>query len=381
MAVHTDDRHVLMISKPVVPPWHDSGKNLVRDLVRAGQRYRYHAMVTDNAHRLNPQVIYEPVYKSRGSYAPGLRQNLAVLKRLLTRDTIPLYHFFFAPNPKSSGMARWVLRMKKRRSVHTICSVPKDFSTVDGCLFADIVVALSQDTCDKLRAVTRRKVVHIPPCIPAGPPMEALRKRNALATLGLATDRPMVLFAGDYQFSNAARICCQALPEILGRTNAEFIFACRIKQEASRLLEAEIKAEVDALGLGDRVHFFNEVEDMEALAAAVTLNVMPTDSLYAKMDLPLVLLESLREGVPIVVSEHGPLPELCSEEEVGRVVPVNDHTAFTEAVVELLSKEGLRWEMGRSARRLVQTKYSPRAVSNAYEALYDELLGNTPEPE
>ena len=364
-----------MISKPIVPPWHDSGKNLVRDLASAGERYQYHVMAVKGAVPPGPNCVVEPVYSSAGIYAAGIKQNSKVLMRLLRPDRLPVYHFFFAPNRLTSTAARYILALKKRRrTVHTICSVPASFEGIDDLLFAERIVVLSRHTKSLFEAHTRRPVLHIPPCVPVREPVDDQRKLRVLETLGLPAG-PTVLFAGDYEFSEAAAVCLRALPEILGSTDARFVFACRIKREPSREIEARIKAEVQAMGLGDRVSFCNEVDDMEALAASATVHVLPADSLYAKMDIPLVLLESLREGVPVVVSDHGPLAELAAGGG-GVATPTGDHRACAAAVVDLLGNAEKREEMASQGQRLVQSTYSPAAVSARYEELYDELLSS-----
>ena len=363
---------ILLVSKPVVPPWNDSGKNLVRDIAAAGQRYDYRIMATRGAVAPGPRAKVDAVYSAAGLYSPGLKQNLAVLLRLLKPDRQRVYHFFFAPNPKTSKMARTVLRLKRRRAVHTICSVPATFEGIKSLMFAHRIVALSEHTRGLLESHGVENVVHIPPCIPAADPMPAARKEAVVSALQLPA-RPLVVFPGDYQFSSAARICADALPSIVEKTDAHFVFACRIKQEQSRQIESGIRGLVTEAGVENRVSFFNEVDDMEALAAAAALVVLPADSLYAKMDIPLVLLEALREEVPIVVSDHGPLAELVSQ-PVGVAAPVGNANAFADAVSGLLGNPDRRRDMGKKGRELVLDRYTPETVSARYEKLYDELL-------
>jgi glycosyltransferase involved in cell wall biosynthesis len=357
----------------MVPPWTDSGKNLARDIAAAGERYQYHVLGTSDAKPPGPNCVVEPIYSESGVYAAGIKQNIPVFKRLLRPDRLPLYHFFFAPNKRTSQVARTVLFFKRRKSIHTICSVPKDFGNIDSLLFSDVVVALSRDTQRKLEERSGRRILQIPPCVPIDAPVSGERKRAALTSLALPADRPLVLFAGDLEFGNAATICVAALDRILTRTVAHFVFACRLKTELAREAEAGIRAEVEGQSWAARVHFHNEVEDMEALAAAVTLNVLPADTLYAKMDIPLVLLESLREGVPVVVSDHGPLSELL-DRDVGAKVSTGNADEFAQAVTTLLADEGALRIKGESGRKMVQEVYAPKIVGAAYERIYDELL-------
>ncbi|MBM4372072.1 MAG: glycosyltransferase [Deltaproteobacteria bacterium] len=122
-----------------------------------------------------------------------------------------------------------------------------------------------------------------------------------------------------------------------------------------------------------RVHFFNELERMEDLVAAATVQVLPAESLFAKMDIPLVLLESLREEVPVVIADVLPLAELL-ERPVGLAVSPAAPARLAEAVLTLLDSPGLRADMGREGRSLVRRVYDARGVAAAYGRLYDELL-------
>ena len=366
-------RDILLVSKPIVPPWNDSGKNIVRDLAASGIRYTYRVMGDRGALPPGPSAMVERVYSTSGAFAPGLRQNLSVLRRLLTPDRVPLYHFFFAPNPRTSAVARMVLKLKRRKVVHTICSTPATPETVSELMFADQIVALSKHTAKLLKMHGVDNVVHIPPCVPLTPAVSAERKERVRNELGLPQAR-YVVFPGDYEFSNAARVCVEALPIICTVPDVHFVFACRIKRPPSLEAERIIKDRVKELGLEQRVTFVNQVADMEALVAAATLTVLPADSLYAKMDIPLVLLESLREGVPIVVSDHGPLPELV-ESAVGVSVPSNKVEPFGQAVLKLMNSLQTLADMGAAGQDLVRTTYSPDTMARRYEALYDELIG------
>lgn len=366
-------RGVLFVSKPLTPPWHDSGKNLARDLACGLVEWDVHVMAQKSAAPLAPHVTSEPVYGSAGTYAAGLRQNLAPLLRLLQPDSLPIYHFFFAPNPKTSMAAKAVLALKRRKSVHTLCSVPAEFHGIRKLLFADKVVALSQDTRRKLEQAGVHDVEVIPPCVPLTAPVSAQRKEKARQLAGVPAQAQLVLFAGDYEFSTASRTCTNALPVLLQSGDAHFVFACRVKREPSREVEARIRSEVQAMPVAPKVHFLNEVDDMEALVAASTVQVMPVDSLYAKMDIPLVLLESLREGVPIVVADYGPLRELM-EHDVGLSVPAGSAAALAEAVSTVLKDETRRLEFGQRGREVVARHYSPDVMARKYATLYNDIL-------
>ena len=107
---------------------------------------------------------------------------------------------------------------------------------------------------------------------------------------------------------------------------------------------------------------------MAALLQAVDVVAFPVDDLYGKVDLPLVLLEALAVGTPVIVAAGGPLEELVG----ARVIPPRDPQALAEAVLGALAADD---EAAREARRSAyRSNYTPEAVAAKHDALYLELL-------
>ncbi|MCC6748253.1 MAG: glycosyltransferase family 4 protein [Deltaproteobacteria bacterium] len=365
---------VLMVSKPVAPPWNDSSKNLVKDLARAGRRFGYRVLTPSDYRLEGPGIVSEPLYRGGGAHTPALVQNLRVMGRLLRSDDSALTHFFFAPNPKASLAARLCLRLRSRRTVQTVCSTPQSFARPDRLLFADRVVVLSRHTESSFLAagVAPSRLRVIPPGIELpDPPTEDERLRTR-RRFGLPVGKPVVIYPGDYQFSDAAETVARAALQ-LGDLEAHVVFACRIKQEASRSKEAEIRGLLAEHGGLARALLLNDVPDILALIAACDLCVLPAESLYAKMDLPLVLLEALALRVPIVVADVPPLNEVLVG-DVGAAVPPRDPAALAQTVRTLLANEDARRRMGERGRLAVQSHFGIARVAELHEELYEELL-------
>src|SRR5690606_15227932 len=118
---------VLFVSKPVAPPFRDGSICLVRDLALHLERVRPIVMATADAPELGGNVVVERIYPQKGGYAPALRDNARAFARLLVGARPSLWHFVFAPNPRSS-LAAHVARMVRRvPCVQTIASAPRRF--------------------------------------------------------------------------------------------------------------------------------------------------------------------------------------------------------------------------------------------------------------
>jgi len=365
----------MMVSKPVRPPWTDSSKNLVRDVVTWSERTHYALMGGADFEPAWPRVRWDPVYKDVGRYAPGLKQNLRAFGHLLGADAqVGLFHFFFAPNPLTCNALRPIAALKRRPTVHSVCSVPSSFEGIERLLFADVVVALSEWTSSRLTEAGVGGVRHIPPGIDPSvlqpDPSSDLPDR-----LGVR-DRAVILFAGDYEIGGGAEALVEALPQVLERApDAVLILACRLKTAKAKEHEERVRDKARAAGLADRIVFLNEVDRMGDLLALAQVVTLPVTSTYRKMDIPLVLLEAMALGIPVVVSETDPIRETVAHGG-GFAVASGDPAVLGSSIGSLLADGARRETLGEQGRAAVAGFWHARRTASQYEDLYDELLSD-----
>ncbi|MFW6050521.1 MAG: glycosyltransferase family 4 protein [Myxococcota bacterium] len=366
---------VLYISKPVAPPWNDSSKNLVRDLVTHLVRYepRVLGRRDENGFR-PPRGAVEPVYPpAGGGFAPGLRDNARVLRRLLSGPPADLWHFFFAPNPRSARAGRMAARFRRVPTVQTVCSAPRlDLSAAE-VLFADRTVVLSRHTEARLLREGARpeSLRRIPPALEPLAPPDASTRRRARTDLGLPAEVPLVVYPGDLEFGGGAERVLEAMavPALRG---AHLAMACRAKTDAAQRAETVIRERARELGIGDRVWWLGETAHIHALLGTADVVALPSVDLFAKMDYPLVLLEAMSLERPVVVARATPAEELAEGGAAVAVAPEPELVAHTLA--QLLDDDTERHRIGRAARESVTRRFDPTKVAAAYEELYDELL-------
>jgi phosphatidylinositol alpha-1,6-mannosyltransferase len=151
------------------------------------------------------------------------------------------------------------------------------------------------------------------------------------------------------------------------------VFACRTKTPEALTIEAAVRQQVEAAGLSAHVRFLRQVDHFESLLALATLFLFPVQSLHRKMDIPLVLLQALALGKPIVISTVGPLTELLSS-GVGAGVPAGDASALSDILVTLLGDESQLTAMAVAGPALIAERYSAAQMTRAYERLYVSLV-------
>jgi glycosyltransferase involved in cell wall biosynthesis len=121
---------------------------------------------------------------------------------------------------------------------------------------------------------------------------------------------------------------------------------------------AALEQQVQSLGLGDCVTFLGYRNQDEVAEALMTTDVFVLPS-FAE-GVPVVLMEAMAAGVPVVTTQIAGVPELVKQAHTGFLVPPGDGPALAEAVDRLLQDNSERMAMGDLARDTVDIEYNVR---------------------
>ena len=85
---------------------------------------------------------------------------------------------------------------------------------------------------------------------------------------------------------------------------------------------------------------------------------------------PLVILEAMGTGLPVVTTDEGAIPEMVRDGEDGLICPKDDPVALAAALEQLLADSALRTRMGASG----QARYRELFTSEQFEKRFVEIL-------
>ena len=137
-------------------------------------------------------------------------------------------------------------------------------------------------------------------------------------------------------------------------------------------LEGQLAAQIARLGLEGRIRLEGRTDD--APAALRSLDIFVFSSVNE--GLPLVILEAMAAGLPVVSTAVGGVPEILPE-AAGWLCPPGDATALAEAMLAAAASPDLR-QRGASARALVFERYGIEQMARQYENLYRTFLRGRP---
>ena len=89
--------------------------------------------------------------------------------------------------------------------------------------------------------------------------------------------------------------------------------------------------------------------------------------------MPLVVLEAMGAGLPIIASRVQGVEELVAEDENGALFEPGDVDGLADCLVKLINEGEARVKMGKVSREKVKP-YDWKNIADAYLSLYDEIL-------
>jgi glycosyltransferase involved in cell wall biosynthesis len=178
--------------------------------------------------------------------------------------------------------------------------------------------------------------------------------------------KPLWVVAGRLEEQKGHDLLFEALASLVRRG---FEFTLVVAGEGSRRSWLEQRAL--SLGLSPRIQFVGQMDDVGGLLSAADGVLLPS----RWEGLPLVLLEAMARGRPIVASAVGGIPDAIEDGVTGTLVPPNDVPALAGALETLHRRADLARRLGQEAAEVVRERFTWHAVVEAFESVYDEALG------
>lgn len=126
------------------------------------------------------------------------------------------------------------------------------------------------------------------------------------------------------------------------------------------------------LDLADHVKFAGMQSDVPSLLKAADIFVQPSKT----EGLPLVTLEAMAAGIPIVASRTAGIVDLLVHQKSALLVPIGDQPYLTNSIQNLLTNPGLAQKLSHTAQQHALKNFSLTAMIHAYANFYQNLTAS-----
>jgi glycosyltransferase involved in cell wall biosynthesis len=209
---------------------------------------------------------------------------------------------------------------------------------------ADLVLAPSEVTAAEIRRDYRVDAVGVIPNVTGGLVVET---EPALANIPEG-EGGYLLFVGRLRIRKGVEVLLEALRDVRP-------VELRIAGDGEH--RGRLERRVSELDLGKAVTFLGNCDAgrVRRLLAGAAALVVP--SIYEGM--PLVVLEAMAAGVPVVASAVSGIPEVVVDGETGWLVPPEDPRALGRALEDVLARPQEARRRGEAGRRRVDERFRP----------------------
>jgi glycosyltransferase involved in cell wall biosynthesis len=136
-------------------------------------------------------------------------------------------------------------------------------------------------------------------------------------------------------------------------------------------LEDQVRKLSKELGITEACHFIGECKDIPSLLGIMDCFVLP--SLWEGF--PIVLLEAMATGVPIVATDIPGNDEAVTSGKNGWLVPPGDPSALAEKVLDLLNNTDQASAFSAFGRERIRQEFTRAKMLTSIQHVYQDVVG------
>jgi glycosyltransferase involved in cell wall biosynthesis len=188
-------------------------------------------------------------------------------------------------------------------------------------------------------------------------------RRRIRAELGIPDDAWVVGTVGRLAPEKDQALLIDAMAPLLSAGRRLVIVGDGAERDALRARIARIPA-------GRYIHMLGERKDVETILAAFDAFALTSRT----EGLPLVLLEAMATGLPVLSTAVGGIPDVVDHRVTGLLSQAGDRASLTRELACLSTDGSLSRQMGEAARREILQRHSVDRMASEYGVLYEGTL-------
>ena len=139
-------------------------------------------------------------------------------------------------------------------------------------------------------------------------------------------------------------------------------------------LRAQVEAEIDELGLADRVHLTGSVSDARKIEEMAYMDALVFPSLETTEAFGAAQVEAQLLKMPVIASDLPTGVTDVTNDATGILVPPGDHVALAKALEKLRDDRALAAKLGEAGRKRALARFTLRTFENRIADLVDACL-------
>lgn len=413
---------ILLVTRPLVPPWDEASKNFAYFLAKSisDPNIEFHLLTTgEKLDGVGANYIQHPIFRS-GQFDFEAKARLVAFLGTKGRS-FDIVHFLFTPTPLNAFLAKHLVGTRPK-TMQTIATLREERWTErewKRMFFADRLITYTDYSQRKLQSAGFTNVDRIYPGIDLERFSPKPKDPETLARLNLSPNDFVVSYVGEYARLGATDMIADMLIKHLppssplqGEVSSTrgggvpdshqdqnptsplssgeyterhlpsdkgdsvektiFLFALRVKNDADRKKKEELQERFRQTGILDFVRFSDTVFDVASLYNVADIVTFPVADMHGKFDVPLVILEAYACGRPVILSDL-PLFGEFSNPHISATIPRGDGEALWQKIAEIRENQNFKSEPEKNAREFVRNNFNLLQTAREYKELYKKI--------
>lgn len=377
-------RKVLLITRPIAPPWDEASKNFAYYLAKNLTMFEMYILTNGFISNLPPHIHQKPIYTSNKlTYLQRVR--LLKLRGLLAKNNFDILHYMLTPSKLNSFSFKTFIRNEHTKTIQTIATLredllkDKDFKKI---LFADLIITYSDYAKNKLNRLGFNNVKRVYPGIDLDMYKSAEKDPDLIRFFGLKKTDFIIQYEGEFTrlgFTDDLVKFIITYAGELRKRRIKIIFPGRIKgkedlekkREVKKTLESKRVLDIAVLNETDYA-CMGEADFMQKKYNLSDIIIFPVRNMHGKFDIPLNVVEAMACEKPVIISDLPILSELAKDDN-SVIIPMGNIEALYKAILDLYENPARRKALGKNARKFVEENFDIKKIAEIYRKIYEKL--------
>ena len=89
---------------------------------------------------------------------------------------------------------------------------------------------------------------------------------------------------------------------------------------------------------------------------------------------PITIIEAMSEGVPIIATNVGSIPDVIENNHTGLIINSGDEAELEAAIIDLYSDKDKRQRMSDNSREFARKNFGSKKMHEEYIKIYEKVL-------
>ncbi|HLN19275.1 MAG TPA: glycosyltransferase family 4 protein [Patescibacteria group bacterium] len=379
-------KKILLVTRPIAPPWDEASKNFAYYLAKTLSTHDFYVLTNGYLPDLPPHIHQKAIYTSNKlSYLQRIR--LLKLRNIL-RENFDVIHYMLTPSKLNSLGFKTFIKSGKARTIQTVATLREDLLSdkdYKDILFADLIITYSDYARNKLNSIGFKNVKRVYPGIDLELYKPTAKNEKMQKMFSVSNDDFVIQYAGgEYARLGAMDDIVDLIEKYSNefkKRRVVFFFPGRMKDKKDFVKKAEIKEKIKKIGAEEIVRYSDEIEIdpqshdqnwMSRLNNISDIVLFPVKNMKGKFDIPLFVPEAMACGKPVVISDLPILSELSNGKN-SVIIPRGDIDALYQTIIDLYDNPDKRYQIGQEARKFVEENFDIKNIAEIYQLIYDKI--------